>query len=295
MSFKQGLSRIWMIRVSSLAALIMSNFGFAQKQAVVPAVGPTFEVATVKPNTRGGGPYAQILPGRLMMTYYSVQDLVAFAYGLRAEQVAGKSFADRYDIEATTDGKTPANQMTGPMLQALLEDRFKLKFHRETQQLPVYELTVAKSGVKLPPAKEGDCTPFASNAAPLPKPAPGEVRPPVFFCGYPRTGAIGLKRTLEGKGVSLDALAESLSSSELNRTVLNKTGLTGRFNLNLRWAIDPTIPGLDDNLGGARVPDTDMEPTIFNALQEQLGLKLESGRGPVEVLVIDQVEKPSPN
>ena len=125
----------------------MSDFGFAQKQTVVPAVGPTFEAATVKPNKSGGGPYLQVLPGRLTMTYYSVQDLVAIAYGRRAEQVVGKSFADRYDIEATTDGKTPGNQMTGPMLQSLLDDRFQLKLHREIQQLPVYELTVAKGGV----------------------------------------------------------------------------------------------------------------------------------------------------
>ena len=290
-----GLSSSRTIRLSSVAALIMSDFSFAQKQAVVPAADSTFEVATLKVNKSGGGPYMQILPGRLAMTYYSVQELVAFAYGLRAEQVVGKSFADRYDIDATTDGKTPGNQMAGPMLQSLLEDRFKLKLHREIRQLPVYDLTVVKSGAKLPPAKTGDCSPVVSDAAPLPRPVPGESRPPVFFCDHPRTGASGLKRTLEGKGISLDALAETLSRSELNRTVLNKTGLTGTFDVSLRWSVDPTIPGLYDDLGGAPVLDANPEPLIFIALQEQLGLKLESGRGPVEVLVIDQVEKPSPN
>jgi uncharacterized protein (TIGR03435 family) len=274
---------------------MLSNLSLAQQQPVAPAVGPSFEVATVKLNQRGGGPYQQTLPGRLMLTYYSVQDLVAFAYGIRAEQVVGKAFADRYDIQATTDSKTPVLQMAGPMLQRLLDDRFKLKLHRETQQLPVYELTVAKSGVKMQPAKNGSCTPFAPDSVPLPKPVPGESRAPVFFCDHPSTGASGLKRTLEGRGIRLDALAEMLSRTELNRTVLNKTGLTGTYDVSLRWAVDPTIPGLYDNLGGAPVPDADTEPIIFNALQEQLGLKLESGRGPVEVLVIDQVEKPSPN
>ena len=281
--------------MSSLAALMMSNFGLAQEQTVVAAAGPTFEVATVKVNKSGGGPYAQILPGRLMLTYYSVQDLVAFAYGLRAEQVVGKSFAERYDIEAATDGKTPGNRMAGSMLQALLEDRFKLKVHRETRQLPLYQLTVTKGGVKMPPAKQGDCTPDAPDAVPRPRPAPGESRPLVFFCDIPRTGARGLKRTLEGKGISLEALAATLSRTELNRTVLNKTGLAGRFEVNLTWGVDPSIPGLYDSQGGAPDPDAATEPSIFNALQEQLGLKLETGRGPVEVLVIDRVEEPSQN
>jgi uncharacterized protein (TIGR03435 family) len=294
MSSRQGLSSGWRIRVSSLAALIMSNFALAQRQTVVPAVEPTFAVATVKLNKRGG-PYAQVLPGRLMLTYYSVQDLVAFAYGVRAEQVIGKSFADRYDIEATTDGKAPGSQMTGPMLQALLADRFKLKLHREIRQLPVFKLTVAKRGVKMPPSKPGDCTAYAPDAAPRPRPAPGESSPTVFFCDILRTGARGLKRTLEGKGISLEALAASLSRTELNRTVLNKTGITGRFNVNLTWGVDPSTPGLYDNKGGAPDPDAGTEPSLFNAVQEHLGLKLETGRGPVEVLVIDRVDEPSHN
>jgi uncharacterized protein (TIGR03435 family) len=278
-----------------LAAVMVSTFSLAQQQTSAPAAAPTFEVATVKLNKKGGGPYMQILPGRLMMTYYSVQDLVAFAYGVRADQVVGKAFADRYDIEATADGRMSGNQMAGPMLRALLEDRFRLKLHRETRQLPVYELTVAKSGVKMTPAKQGDCTPDAPDAAPLPRPVPGEPRPPVFFCDIPRTGARGLKRTLEGKGIGLDALAAALSRTELNRTVLNKTGLTGRFDVTLTWAVDPSIPGLYDNQGGAPVADPNTEPLIFTALQEQLGLKLETDRGPVEVLVIDRVEEPSQN
>ena len=103
------------------------------------------------------------------------------------------------------------------MLQTLLEDRFKLKLHREIQQLPVYNLTVAKSGVKMPIAKQGDCTPDAPDAVPRPIPAPSESRPVAFFCDILRTGARGLKRTLEGKGISLEALAATLSRTELHR------------------------------------------------------------------------------
>lgn len=274
------------MRVWALAALTISN---------LPAAGPSFDAATVKPNKKGGGPYAQVLPGRLMMTYYSVQDLVEFAYGLRADQVIGKTFAGHYDIEGTADGNTSANQMEGPMLQALLQDRFKLKLHRETQQLPVYKLKVAKGGVKMQPAKPGDCAPFVPDAVLQTRPAPGDPRPPTFFCDFPRTGAQGLTRTMEGNGISIEALASTLSRTELTRTVLNKTGLKGRFDVNLTWAVDPTIPGLYDNLGGAPVPDADPQPTIFTAVQEQLGLKLEAGRGPVEVMVIDRAEEPSQN
>jgi uncharacterized protein (TIGR03435 family) len=277
------------IRTWALAALTISN---------LPAAGPSFDAATIKPNKKGGGPYAQVLPGRLVMTYYSVQDLVEFSYGVRADQVVGKTSDDRFDIVATTNGKTPADQMTGPMLQALLQDRFKLKLHRETRQLAVFKLRVAKGGVKMPPAKPGDCTPNTPDAvpaAPLPRPAPGESRPMVFFCDILRTGARGLTRSMEGHGISPEALASTLSQTELNRSVLNKTGLHGRFDVNLTWAVDPTIPGLSDNLGGAPVRDADPQPTIFAAVQEQLGLRLEAGRGPVEVLVIDRIEEPSQN
>lgn len=282
------------MRVWALAALTISN---------LPAAGPSFEAATIKPNKKGGGPYAQVLPGRLMLTYYSVQDLVEFAYGLRADQVIGKTFDDRFDVEAKADGKTPADQITGPMLQALLQDRFKLKLHRETRPLPVYRLKIAKGGGKMPAAKAGDCTPSTPDAvpaAPLPRPAPGESRPIVFFCDILRTGARGLTRSMEGKGIGLEALASTLSRTELNRTVLDKTGLNksglkGRFDVNLTWAVDPTIPGLSDNLARTPLPDADPQPTIFTAVQEQLGLKLEAGRGPAEVLVIDRIEEPSQN
>jgi len=228
------------------------------------------------------------------MTFYSVQELVAFAYGVRAEQVVGKTIADRYDIEATTDGKTPMSQIVGPMLQALLENRFSLRLHHEVRRLPVFELTIAKSGIRMPITK-GECAPSAANAAPQPTPAGGESRPPVFVCDQPRTGAKGVTRTLEGRGITMTGLAESLSRTELNRTVLNRTGLTTAFDVSLKWAVDPTVPGLDDGKGGVRTQGENTETSIFIALQEQLGLKLETSQGPVDVLVIDRAERPSQN
>lgn len=256
----------------------------------------TFEAATIKPNNRGGGPFAQVLPGRLVMTYFSLLDLVAYAYDVRADQiVAGPSSipSGKYDIQAVTDAKTSGNQMTGPMLQALLEDRFKLALHRETRQLAVFELTVAKGGTKLKPTAEGSCASASPDSAPAAAVAPGA--PPTVYCGFPRTGARGLNRTMDGKGISMEALARSLSRTELRRTIIDKTGLDGVFDVHLAWSIDPSIPGLSDDFGGARDPDSVPGPAIFSAVEGQLGLKLESAKGPVEVLVIDHAENPSGN
>lgn len=177
------------------------------------------------------------------------------------------------------------------MLQALIEDRFKVMLHRETRQLPVFELTVAKGGLKLRPSKEGSCTPYSMDSPPPAAPAPGSVPP--TFCGFPRSGFDGLHRTLEGTGVSIATLATNLSRLELHRTIIDRTGLPGTFDVHLKWSSDaPAGPG---GPGTAPAPNLTEAPSIFTAVQQQLGLKLESTKGPVEVLIIDHVEKPGAN
>lgn len=269
------------IRILTLASLLAA-LSTAQPQT-------TFHTASIKLNKEGGGPYPRIGPGRLMMTYYSIQELVAFAYGVRTEQVVGELPSDRYDIDGATDGSASGKQMAGPMLQALLADRFALRLHRETRDLPVYNLTVAESGLKLQPAK-GDCVVSAyDRGAP---PAEGQSADPVFHCDHPRFGAHGTNRTLEGKGVTLQSLSESLSRTELNRTVVNKTELNGAFDFTLKWVADPSNPS-HDGYGGPVTLKPSAGPSLFTALQEQLGLQVDSGSGPVEVLAIDKVEKPA--
>jgi uncharacterized protein (TIGR03435 family) len=271
-------------------------------RAQVGATAPTlkFEVATVKPNdSLGGGAYVQAIPGRLVMTNFSLRTLILFAYGVQGYQILGEpswTASDNYDIQAKAEGNPSVNQMEGPMLQALLEDRFKLMVHHETRQMPVFELTVAKGGVKLQPTREGSCTPYAPGSPPPPAAAPGAR---TIFCGYPRSGVDGLNRTLEGAGVSMKALASNLSRLELHKSVIDRTGLTGTFDVHLKWAVDaPTGPaagpGVSDNPAVA-APDNSTGPSIYSALQDQMGLKLSSTRGPVEVLVIDHIEKPSGN
>jgi uncharacterized protein (TIGR03435 family) len=266
-------------------AYLVSAIALAQS----PTERPRFEVASIKLHPGIGNlVHIQPLPGgRLVVENFSLKFLIQTAYGADASQILGGPDwigSDRYDIEAKAEGNASGKLMTGPMLQTLLEDRFKLSIHRETRQLPIYELTLAKSGVKMPPAKAGACIPFSMDSPPWPTPAPGEPRP--IFCGFRGFGVEGLNRKLEMPGVTMTELASALSRSELRRKIVDKTGLAGEFDVHLIWSLD--TPSSAD-------PSAAAGPSIFTAVQEQLGLKLESAKGPVEVLVIDHIERPSAN
>jgi uncharacterized protein (TIGR03435 family) len=258
--------------------ILLASAALAQSQD-----RPRFEVASIKLHS-GVGNLVRIQPlpgGRLEVENLSLQHLMLFAYGVQDFQIQGApdwTSSERYDIQAKAEGGTSGKLMTGPMLHTLLEDRFKLKFHRETKQFPVYVLTIAKSGLKMQHSKAGNCIPFTLDSPPPPPLAPGE--PNRTFCGFNGFGVDGLNRKLEVFGVTMAELVAALQRSELRRTIIDKTGLSGTFDVGMTWALDdPSSPG----------------PSIFTAIQEQLGLKLESTKGAVEVLVIDHVEKPSPN
>jgi uncharacterized protein (TIGR03435 family) len=279
-----------------LLLIAVGSAAVALSQTPSPTAHPSFEVASIKPNSSGGNAaYIQPLPGgRLVMKNFAVLQLILSAYGVQSYQISGDPpwiSTDHYDIQAKSEGNVSVQQMEGPMLQALLEDRFKLMFHRETRQLPVYELTVAKGGIKLERSKEGSCIPYSVDALPPSAPAPGAPR--LNYCGYPRSGVEGLNRTLDGVGVGMTVLANRLSpnyAAQLRRMVIDGTGLKGTFDVHLKWTVDAAAGGV-----GPGISDDSPAPSIFTALQEQLGLKLESAKGPVEVLVIDHVEKPSAN
>ena len=166
------------------------------------------------------------------------------------------------------------------MLQSLLADRFKLTLHRETKELPVYDLVAAKGGLKLATPKDGNCT------IPDPKnPRPREQFP---FCDNIRTG----RGLIEAYGVTMPRFLASLSYV-LGRVVFDKTGFRGIFDGRLEFAPDEAVAAANV---GQPAPSTDSAtPSIFTALQEQLGLKVESAKGPVEVLVIDHAERPAAN
>jgi uncharacterized protein (TIGR03435 family) len=278
--FAGGLALV--VGVTNIAA-------FCQTQE--PAARPKFEVASIRLHANADNKsYVQALQGKLVITNFSLKQLIVFAYDFPSNQVSGSQAwmdSDRYDIQAKAVANSSVKEEEGPMLQALLEERFNLKVHRDTAERPVYELTVEKGGVKMQRSKEGSCTPYSVDSQP-PLPVAGAPRP--VFCDFPRFGAGGQNRTLDGSGVSMGKLAGSLSRFGLDRPVIDETGLAGGFDLHLKWAIEVPVSATE-----LSTTDEPVGFSIITALKEQLGLKLESAKGPVEILVVDHVERPSEN
>jgi uncharacterized protein (TIGR03435 family) len=290
---------------TALVLILGSSAVFGQAE-VAP---PIFEVAAIKPcvsapsGGRGGGEGRtggdSVSSGRLNLcrTVFFFINLayVTFANGDRdlpdfVPITGGPAWinSDQYNINAKAEGNPSPQMMQGPMLQALLEDRFKLKIRREIRSEPIYALTVAKGGAKLAVAKE--CTPIDTTKPPEPVRS-GQRQ----YCGSPRKSGIilsgGSNITFDSHGVSLDEFSKSLASI-LGRPVVNKTGLAGEFDFDLEFQPDESTAGLRLRLPASDGVDA---PSVFTALQEQLGLKIESTRGTGEFLVIDSAERPSEN
>jgi uncharacterized protein (TIGR03435 family) len=193
--------------------------------------------------------------------------------------------SDRYDVNAKPDGPQSEEMMNGRMMQALLEDRFKLQIHRETREVPIYALTAAKGGIKLKPFQEGSCTPI--DFTKLTMSALDSRVPGVNYCRNVgrRKGGIEI---YDAQGTSLDEFC-LLQFGRMDRPVVNKTGIMGLFDIHLEFAPGATDPD------GADAPSDPAGPSIFTALQQQLGLKLEPAKGPGKSIVIDHIEKPSGN
>jgi uncharacterized protein (TIGR03435 family) len=264
-----------MVRVLAVAAVSLATCS-----AQPPGVSrPRFELATIKLN-KSGSRGMMISPrpgGRFVARNSSLESLIAFAYQIDNFQFSGAPDwlnSERYDIEAKAFGNLTSASMR-PMLQALLEDRLQLKFHHETKEEPVYALLVRKTG-KLNDA--GECSTPPGTTPPPPK--PGEPPPP--GCGSLAT----LRGRIIAEKIPVGRLVAALASLT-ERMVLDETNLTCKYDIDLRYAPDMDTPGqtqADPN-----------SPSLFTALQEQLGLKLESRKGPVEKFVIDHVERPSGN
>jgi bla regulator protein BlaR1 len=249
---------------------------------------PTFEVTSVKPDLTGApARYVRQTPGRVSISNLTLKDLLMFAYQVKDFQIlGGPGWIDsaQYDIEGKAGG-SPSQAQIKPMMQALLRDRFKLALHHDTKELPIYELKVAKGGLKLQPLKEGSCIAFDPNHS-LPA-----GQKPSDFCGSLSNG----RGRLDATSTTMVDLSRDLSVM-IGRTVVDKTGVTGAFALHLTFVPDETMPQFPVPTGDPVNPTPpDDGPSVFAAVQEQLGLKLESGKGPVEVLVIDHVEKPTEN
>jgi uncharacterized protein (TIGR03435 family) len=262
-------------------------------ESQVSASKPAFEIASVKPSAAGDiqrlGP-GPLPGGRVVAKNVTLKMLIAGAYNVREENISGGpnwTTTDRWSIEAKAEeGSTPPGGWPDSlvpdhpltlMLQSLLEDRFQLKAHRETKDVPVYELRVAKTGSKMKLTAGQD-----SVGRDVPR---GMMR---------LNSQIGY---LAGNGIPMAKLAGILSEpGVLGRPVIDKTELKSLYDFVLEWAPEsgllPVAPGVSEPPPSSAATS---KPSILTAIQEQLGLKVESTKGPVGVLVIDHVERPSQN
>ena len=271
---------------------------------------PAFEVATIKPNPstqdaahgRMGVGYKP--GGRMIATNAPLRLLIRFAYAahdspyqghsdpLGASQVIGGPAwidSEGYDIEAKPESNTDQTH-AWLMLQTLLADRFRLALHRETRELPVYNLTAKKSGLKLPPAKDITCLSFLPGTTPQPMPGTSD-------CGYAPLFLSSTGLRIEGSKLHMADLVRGLARA-LGQPVLDKTGFTGEFDLDLNYTDEDVTKSLGsaapDDADGNRLPAGPNLSIVFAAM-DQLGLKLQQAKGPVEVLVVDHAERPTPN
>jgi uncharacterized protein (TIGR03435 family) len=235
---------------------------------------PSFEVATIKPSKPDAPGKAFQLRGRNFSTLNTtLNDLITFAYDLHPRQITGGPAwmeTDKYDLAAIPDKPgVPNTKQLKTMVEKLLADRFQLKFHRDKKELTVFAITVAKTGSKLTPSVDD------SNGV-----------PGLFFRGL---------GNLPVKNATIADFAGVMQAAVLDRPVIDQTGLTGRFDFTLTWTPDESQFG---GRGGQAPPPANggtAPPDLFTAMQQELGLKMDSVKAPVDVLVIDHIEKPSEN
>jgi uncharacterized protein (TIGR03435 family) len=278
-------------------ALILLAIG-ALAVSAQPAARPQFEVASIKPSSSRRIMNVRPLPGRLTADA-SLQILAQYAYGVEPFEVVGGPnwlTSERYQIDAKADAAASRDQMF-LMLQSLLEDRFQLKTHRDTRDLPVFALVPNKGSLKLSPPKEDVCVDSAADGPAEwtgagRTAAPGEVQPSNGRCGSVVVALGPGGAQLKGGKIAMPELVRTLSKM-LGRSVIDRTGFIGLFDLQLDFIPDDTTPSMPPPLPNSSASTTRV--SIAQALQQQLGLRLQSTKGPVNVIVIDHVEKPSEN
>ena len=250
----------------------------AVQAPITTSVDVAFEVASIKLNKSGNlNSSTSGRSGSFTATNITARQLIVYAYRLREFQVdrgPGWMRSDRFDIQARSPETA---KVDNPMMtRALLRDRFKLVAHTETRQEQIYALVPARADGKLGPQIKPSTIDCQASQPGTPSP-----------CGINSSVNQSLGR-MTATGQSMQSLASALASFGLNRMVIDRTGVKGQFDFELRWALD-TVRGAS---AGAQA---DEAPSIFAALQEQLGLRLDSQRGPVEFLVVDSIERPAPD
>jgi bla regulator protein blaR1 len=289
------------VRLSLLAVLAVPLTTLSSGLHAAPQAAPTFDVASVKPNTTLGGERgAGFQPGgRFRARNMTVRGLIAAAYGdpqplpsFRVVGGPGWIDSDRFDIDARAEtnlsdmpnqpGWSPRGQL---MLRALLADRFKMRARQETRESPAYALVTAKAGALGSQLRVSDGSDCAARVAGAPPPAAD-----VITCG-------GFRFTpperVSGRGLAMDDVARYLMlNTGLDRPVTNRTGLEGRYSFELDFTRGLPPPAADAPPDAAAAPSG---TSIFTAVREQLGLRLDATRAPLDVVVIESIERPSPD
>ncbi len=254
---------------------------------------PQFDVVSVKPNVGNGQQNLRVSPGRVAVTNVPLKTLIQFAYQVQPRELMGAPdwiTAERFDITATADPNASIEQMR-IMLGRLLEDRFKVKLHKETRDLPLYALTLARRDGQLGPKIHESTVDCGANGR---QPLSATAQDPATQDPSRRCQIVPLFNfgRFQGRGLHMQNIASALNNV-VDRTIVDKTGLTGAYEFELSWAPDSLQA---TTAGPTAAPKADVDgPALFTALQEQLGLKLEAQRGPLEVLVLDHVERPKPD
>jgi bla regulator protein blaR1 len=299
MSFKHIIPVTAVFITLTIPILIgLSNIPTGQAQSLI-ASKPIFEVASVKFADKCGNEYSpqpgmrtaistghSFNPGGTYSTCASLRFIIMDAYGIEFPTLpsGGPDWSNSalYKIDAKAENNATKEQVR-LMIQSLLEERFKLKIHRENRESPVYFLVAAKGGHKLQPIKDEQDK----------KPLEGSVSFPVG--GNPGPVEFNLR------AITMDRFASQLTSMA-GRRVINKTGIAGFYDISLHFTMDPQMGGgiirmapVESQGGPTPAVEAPSGPTIFTALQEQLGLKLEADKAPLEYFIIDSIEKPSEN
>jgi uncharacterized protein (TIGR03435 family) len=253
-----------MTKTSILAGALLTASAILAQQPSTPA-GPEFEAASIKPSPEGPGHTGwHSDPGVVTLQNQNLKGLIAVAWTLQENQVEGGPKwvdSDRYLIQARTPGPSDDPQMR-LMLQTLLKDRFQFAFHMETKVVSGFALVTAKNGIKIEPAKDAAGSRSSSNN------------------GH-----------MDASGMSMDRLATWLSR-QLRSPVSDATGVVGVYDLKLEWDPASVRPAAAQDTQSADQPTA---PSIFTALQDQLGLKLEPRKVLMQILVVDRAERPSEN
>lgn len=277
-------------RVSARSSLLALIVFLASAQAQTQ-LATKWEAVSIKQCPSGSGGRGgqsgglRVSAGRLRAICLPVAFLISNAYVVYADDIQkpaesvpisgapGWLNSDAYDVDAKAEGDPAASAMEGPMLQGLLEDRFRLKIRRQTKEILVYDLNVARNGIKIQPLAKDACT-------------------RAQHCGLTRYGRArdGMPAFVEYHGMSFDQISANLIQV-LDRPVVNKTGIPGLFHFHVDFAPDGVIP----KFAPAVPDDAPLGASFFTALEQQLGLKLEPAVGPGESLVIEHVERPSGN